>query len=57
MSNGSGSIIIRNLAATPGVREPELKILKDIENRYNETHKCTRIDAWRIFKIQWRLLR
>lgn len=57
MSNGSGHIIIRHLAATPGVSEPELKILKDIEDRYTVTHKCTRVDVFKMFKIFWRLLR
>jgi hypothetical protein len=57
MSNGSGPIIIRNLAATPGVTEPELRMLRDIENRYNQTHKCTRVDVLRMFRIFWRLLR
>lgn len=57
MSNGSGHIIIRSLMATPGVSESELKMLGDIELRYISTHKCTRVDCYRMFRIWWRLLR
>lgn len=57
MSNGSGSIIIRQLIENEGASDKDRKRLREIYARYSGNQRCSVRDALFIQRFVWRLIR